>query len=154
MRTPLALSLATFSLAICFSACASTDRASVAADTGPASIAYGYDSALDARAGLVVRDAEHWARVWSEHHRRRLPVPPVPEVDFAREMVLAVTCGERPTGGYGLRIVSAVERDGRLHVLARESRPAAGALLPTVVTTPYALARVPRFAGEVVFQFE
>jgi hypothetical protein len=93
-----------------------------------------------------------WEHAWRENHRRVLPVPPLPEVDFEREMVLAISIGPRPTAGYGVRIRSAHVQDGKLRVEAVETRPAAGAILPTVVTHPYAFVRVPRFEGDVLFE--
>lgn len=133
-------------------ACSSTRASSARPSDEPASIAYGYHSALDAHAGLVVRDAAEWARVWKRHQARVLPTPPLPEVDFAHEMVLGVTLGPRPTGGYGVRIRAARVRDGKLVAEVVESAPATGAIVPMVVTEPYAFVRVPRFDGEVVFE--
>lgn len=133
-------------------ACSATRTSSAPAADEPASIAYGYQSALDAHAGLVVRDAAEWARVWKRHHAHVIPAPPLPEVDFAREMVLGITLGPRPTGGYGVRIRAARVRENALVAEIVESAPATGAIVPMVVTQPYAFVRVPRFDGPVRFE--
>jgi hypothetical protein len=137
---------------LCAAACASTRSPSSAPSDAPASVAYGYESALDAHAGIVVRDAAEWERVWKRHHARVLPVPPSPAVDFVHEMVLGITLGPRPTGGYGVRIRAARVQGRRLVVDVAESAPPTGAIVPMVVTHPYAFVRVPRFDGEVLFE--
>lgn len=137
---------------VCLAACSATRTSSAKAADEPTSIAYGYESALDAHAGIVVRDAAEWERVWKRHHARVIPVPPSPAVDFMHEMVLGVTLGQRPTGGYGVRIRAARVQGSRLVVDVVESAPATGAIVPMVVTQPYAFVRVPRFDGEVLFE--
>lgn len=74
---------------------------------------------------LVIRDADTWARFWSELDRARPPA-----VDFTRDAVVAVTMGQQPTGGYGIRI-DRVERTGNdLVIHLTEIVPG-----PTCVTT-------------------
>jgi hypothetical protein len=41
----------------------------------------------------VVRDSTAWRRVWEEAYSGISPAPPLPEVDFSRDMVLAVAFG-------------------------------------------------------------
>jgi hypothetical protein len=41
----------------------------------------------------VVRDAVTWRRIWEEAQSGTSPVPPLPEVDFDRHVVLAVASG-------------------------------------------------------------
>ena len=118
----------------------------------PISIAYGYESALDAHAGIVVRHAAEWERVWKQHNAHVIPAPPSPAVDFTHEMVLGITMGPRPTGGYGVRIRSTRVWAQKLVVEVVETAPATGAIVPMVVTQPYAFVRVPVFDGEVVFE--
>lgn len=137
-----------------FSSCASThaSRAVRAADSAPNSIAYGYQSGLREASRVIVRDAKEWARVWNQHESFVVPPPPLPEVDFAREMVIGVCIGPRPTGGYGVRIRSVQKSGDKLVVDVVETRPAEGAIVPMVVTQPYEFVRVPRFDGTVEFR--
>jgi hypothetical protein len=56
-----------------------------------------YDNAggvLDS-ARVVIREADHLARVWAQVTSRQAAPPPAPEVDFEREMLLMVAAGRR-----------------------------------------------------------
>src|SRR5687768_6893680 len=117
-------------------ACKSSSKNARPADA-PTSIAYGYQTGLATPAKVVARSEDEWKQVWTRHHSRTLPTPPMPEVDFAKEMVLGVALAQRPTGGYGVRITS-VRREGeKLLVEAVESRPVEGAIVPQVLSQPY-----------------
>lgn len=131
-------------------ACVHTRERALAPE-GITTIAYGYHTGLKTPAELVIRDANAWERAWKEHNSRMLPTPPLPAVDFTREMVLAVAPGERPTGGWGVRIASTRVENGRLRVEVHETRPPEGAVVPMVLSQPYELVKVPRFDGDVVF---
>lgn len=118
----------------------------------PRSIAYGYHTGLTAPLQSVIRTAHDWNELWTRHHSTVLPCPPLPKVDFTREMVLCVTLGLRPTGGYGVRITGTRIEGGEMIVVALETRPNSGAIVPMVVSHPYEFVRVPRFDGNVVFE--
>ncbi|TFW27313.1 protease complex subunit PrcB family protein [Massilia horti] len=57
---------------------------------------------------VVIKDAASFAKLWAEHGRNRTPAPPMPYVDFSRQMVLAVFAGQKPIPCYGLAINRAV----------------------------------------------
>lgn len=75
------------------------------------------------------------ARLW-RLGARQLPVPPVPVVDFASQVVVYVADRERPSAGHGLALagasLSVTDRTARLTV--RASAPAGPAA--QVVTRP------------------
>lgn len=118
----------------------------------PRSIAYGYHTGLATPAHAVIRTVDEWIETWSRHHSNVIPCPPLPRIDFTREMVLFVAVGQRPTGGYGVRITRTRIEGGEMVAEARETRPPAGAIVPMVVSQPYEFVRVPRFDGNVVFE--
>lgn len=135
-------------------ACATTKGSAVNQPSGaqPRSLAYGYHSGLTDPSQVVVRDAEAFDALWKRNNATRIPAPEKPEVDFEKEMVLFVALGQRPTGGYGVRIEKTHEEGDKLVVEAVETKPAEGALVPMALSSPYDLAAVPRFDGEVVFK--
>ena len=67
----------------------------------------------------VARDEGEWARIWMEH----APARPRPPVDFAKEAVVAVFAGVRPTAGYSVEIVGYRQSAGAIVVLYRETAP-------------------------------
>ncbi|HEU4556267.1 MAG TPA: protease complex subunit PrcB family protein [Longimicrobium sp.] len=80
-----------------------------------------YNSGVETPMRETIRDEAAWRGVWTRLTARGGPPVPLPEVDFAREMVLVAALGQRRSGGYTVRIESV--------------RRAAEALVATVVQT-------------------
>jgi len=99
----------------------------------------------------VIRTAEAWQKLWDEHTANVQPKPPLPAVDFNKEMVLAVFMGQRPTLGYATDVTAVTREKKGLRVTVRESSPPPGALTGQLVTSPYAFVAVPRSDGPVKF---
>ncbi len=128
---------------------AHTDGSSARAPVEFATVARGDQSGFAGPARMVIRTREGWSVYWSRHAANRLPPPPCPEIDFARDMVVVLSLGERPSAGYAVEVHS-VEREGAfLRVQARERKPAPGTGQAAVVTHPFHIVRLPRSAGPV-----
>ena len=56
---------------------------------------------------VSVRDAVEWASIWRQHAPSRAQ----PSVDFAREMVVGVFLGRRPTAGFSVQDVGSLDRN-------------------------------------------
>lgn len=93
----------------------------------------------DARQVLVRSDAE-LRTLWQQH----APDRPVPNVDFSKEMVVAVFMGSRPNAGFSTAIVSATAAAGALIVRYSETRPKPGAMTAQVLTFPYHIVAIPK----------
>lgn len=65
-------------------------------------------------------------------------------IDFGSRALVCVYLGQRPTGGWGLSLTSAMLRDGTLEISARETRPGGGA--PQETTYPADCALLDRAA--------
>jgi hypothetical protein len=111
-------------------------------------IARGAQSNVDAPRQVVARTPAEWSALWRAHDYDK----PAPAVDFSREMVVAVFMGSRPTGGYSVEIVSAKDIGGSLLVSYRERSPARDVMTAQVLTAPFHIAAVPKFAGDVRFE--
>ena len=92
---------------------------------------------------VVIRDSSAWRQYWTAVHRPFIPAPAVPDVDFSREMIVLVSMGTRPSGGFVIRIDSAMTDAQRLLVQVTQIVPGRGCAVPAVVTRPVDLARVP-----------
>lgn len=133
--------------ALVAAACASTPKSGSPAEFR--SLVRGYQTGLPSECVTVVRDAETWRALWAQHAGTVVPRPDAPEVDFARDMVVCVTVGTRPTAGYAVTIERVVPLDEkRFQVEVTETKPTAGAILPQVVTLPYHMVVVPRLPGQ------
>lgn len=100
-----------------------------------------------AREFLVIRDIEDFRLVYQQVHRHAMPQPSPPAVDFGRELVLMAFMGEQPSTGYRIGFDPVVRTQGRVaRVEIVEHKPSAGAIHSTVITSPYAMARLRRAA--------
>ena len=103
---------------------------------------------LEARQ-VVVQNADAWRALWKEHSA----VPPPGDVpDFARETILAVFLGQRPTAGYAIEMTSVTQQGGMFVVEYVEHKPASNASTAQVLTSPFQIVRIPRVTGPVVFR--
>ena len=101
----------------------------------------------------MIRDSANWDAWWHAHVANVTPAPSTPKVDFASQMVLAVTMGERPTGGYAVAISDVTYGAGGdpLLVVVRETAPLKDAIVTQALTAPYHFVTVPRWSGTVQF---
>lgn len=81
---------------------------------------------------------------WNRAYGSRLTLPPLPEVNFPQETVLAVFLDTKPTGGYGLDVQDVTLDGNDVYVDLLETKPAAGAITTQALTTPWLLLRVLR----------
>ncbi len=108
-------------------------------------------------AGLhVLRDQASLELLWKEHTRLQLPTPPTPKVDFTTSMVVSAFAGEKPSGGYSVRIEEVVrvgetpEQSSQVVVRTSEGVPAADAAVTMMMTSPFHMVRVEKADGDGV----
>ena len=107
----------------------------------------GQQSAVEERRTAVASTAEAIAALWRAHSAK-----PLPDVDPARESVVAVFLGNRPSAGYAVQIESVTTSGDGAVVRYRERRPAPGLLTAQVLTFPFSIVAVPRLTGDVRFE--
>ena len=108
----------------------------------------GDQSNMDDARQAVVRTAAEWNALWRQH----APDRPQPKVDFAREMVVGVFMGSRPTAGFAVEISGTRDEGGLLVVQYRETRPARGLVSAQVITSAYHIVALPTRSGDVKFE--
>lgn len=94
-------------------------------------------SGIRERTVVLARSRPEWERLWRQHTAGMQPPPEVPEVNFNREMVVAVFMGEQPTRGYGVQVAAVEETADTVYVQVEERFPAAGAKHPAMPVSPY-----------------
>ncbi len=95
----------------------------------------------------VLRSARSWSDFW-----RQVGEKPPQNLNEEMEMAVEVCAGERPTGGYVVRILTAsVEHDSLVIVYAVQA-PAPSSFVTQVVTAPWAVGIVPRSDRDVIFK--
>lgn len=108
-------------------------------------------SGFDQPARLVIRDPITWANAWQQTFKGSSPMPPVPDVDFTREVVVLAALGSHSTGGYAILIEGATATDAGTSVAIRSISPGAACGTTQAFTQPVDIARVPRRDGKVSF---
>lgn len=90
---------------------------------------------------IVIRDRAAWESLWKRMLQPNPSLPPLPEIDFSREMLIVATMGERPTSGYAITVTSAREQSNRLEVEVEKTFPCGMQL--QVLTAPIDIVRIP-----------
>jgi len=109
-------------------------------------------SGFDKPTRLVVRDVVTWQAVWHQIYLRQSPVPPLPAIDFSREMVVVAALGSHSTGGYSILLAGATEAaaDG-IVVTVNSNSPGSNCFVTEAFTQPVDVARLPLHHGPVSF---
>jgi len=108
-------------------------------------IAHGSDSRMTSHRELVVRTAGWWQFIWHEHSGSFEP----PDIDFSRQMVLAVFGGLSPAGTT-IEIMSVVEGHGGTTVRYREVVPTTR-IADGPRSSPFHIVAVPASRETVTF---
>ena len=82
--------------------------------------------------------------LWNQAWGAQLDVPPMPDVAFQRETVLAVFQGQQPTGGHGIEVLDVVVDDRELFVDMRFLEPGPNDIVTQALTSPWVMVRVLR----------
>jgi hypothetical protein len=112
----------------------------------------GYTSGVTTFTTIVLKDASAWETLWKKHTLPLGSPPPPPAVDFSRDMVVAVFLGEKPSGGWGVRIAGVDIRGGDATVSYKVSAPRVDRITTTALTRPYHIKTLPRRDGKVRFR--
>ena len=82
-----------------------------------------------------------WEEFWSRHKSLVTPVPPLPAVDFSREMVIAVVDGQEPSGGYRLEITGMEMTEDGLVVRVSKEKPGERCIVTSAISQPFHIVR-------------
>jgi len=112
------------------------------------------NAAVDAFASettLVIHDQKSWEDLWSKMIARVSPAPPVPAVDFTKNVLLVAASGTQVTGGYSMVITDATESSGSITVNVTASTPGSSCVVSQGLSSPVDLATIPLRDGMVSF---
>jgi hypothetical protein len=80
--------------------------------------------------------------LWNQAYGNQLNLPPVPQVDFGRQSVVAIFLGSKPTGGYGVDVQKVSVQNDQAYLDAKITSPAPGAITTQSLTSPWALVQL------------
>ena len=110
-------------------------------------IAKGDSSEQQLAKQVTVRTAAEWKALWKDH----APTEKMPAVDFAKDMVVGIFLGTKPSAGHEVEIVGVRPEGKEVIVEYVQKQPAPGTMAAQILTEPFHLVAVPKHAGTVRF---
>ncbi|HET6980212.1 MAG TPA: hypothetical protein VFI24_28015 [Pyrinomonadaceae bacterium] len=104
---------------------------------------------------LVIRSRDEFSDFWKRFTAPIPPsngIPPPPEIDFTKEMVVVSAMGQRPSSGYFTMIDGACEVDGQVEVFVSNVEDVRCGAQLAVMTSPADAVRLPKTDLPVVFR--
>ncbi len=99
----------------------------------------------------LVGSQDQLTNLWYQAYGSQLQVPQVPSIDFSRETVLAVFDGQKPTGGYDIKVRGVSVENGELYVDLVQQQPQQGQIATQALTSPWMLIHVLRGGFDVAW---
>ncbi|MCI0606333.1 protease complex subunit PrcB family protein [bacterium] len=109
-------------------------------------LAQGTSSGIRTPVEQIIDTRTEWQQFWQMHTSRTSPPLPLPEVDFAASLLVALYAGDQPTNGYSIAIIAVREKNSDVRIDYRIA--GSGGPLPTV-TQPFAILRMQRPTGGI-----
>jgi hypothetical protein len=104
---------------------------------------------------LVIKNRDEFSNFWKQLTARVPPggwIPPLPEIDFSKELIVVAAMGARPSSGYWTIIDGACEVDGQVEVFVSNVEDATCTGRLAVVTYPADAVRLPKTDLPIVFR--
>lgn len=98
----------------------------------------------ETNAYFVVSNEEQFLSLWNRAYGTQLSVPPLPDVDFTRETIVAAFSATKPTGGFGFKIDKVTIEGADAFIDLIETTPPAGAMTTQALTQPWMMLRILR----------
>ncbi|MDD5686859.1 MAG: protease complex subunit PrcB family protein [Elusimicrobia bacterium] len=92
------------------------------------------NSGIKTKKSLVIKTQKEWQALWETHTGK---TGSIPEIDFNKEIVIAVFMGEQKTGGYGIQISEIEETDSNIYIETVETVPSPNTTVTQQLTQPY-----------------
>ncbi len=106
---------------------------------------------ISQRARLVIRDREKFNELWNQITQAVSDKPPLPKVDFSREMLIVAAMGPQ-SSHYEIIVDSACEVDNQLEVVVHSNKYLPCGLQVGVLPQTVDIVRLPRTDLPVVFK--
>lgn len=113
--------------------------------------AIGSTSGIDKPTQQTVSTVTAWEAFWKQHTRFERTKPPVPKVDFDKEIVIVVARGSLPSGGYSLKLTRIIRTKNGVEVHYEEGNPAPGGTYTSSIVSPIEIVRLAKPAGKIIF---
>ena len=118
----------------------------------PGPDSFTYSSGITVPRRELIRDEAAWRAAWAEIWARTGPtLPPLPVIDFTRDMIVLAALGQRNSGGYGITVDSTTRATSGIVVWITKLTPGNCGTL-AALTQPVDVVSMPRVTGTVEFR--
>ena len=101
---------------------------------------------------LIIRDAKAWKEQWAKINSNRMPQPPLPKVDFDKQMLIVLFMGEKTTGGHSISVASIRDTGKQIEVAVKRKSPPPGGMSIMVMTQPYCIVAIAKTDKPITFK--
>lgn len=106
-------------------------------------ITRGTNAPVTSRKNFLISNASDLHKLWVFLYGNASNTPPLPDIDFSREEVVAVFAGEKPTAGYEISVAGIHDTNNKRIVAVTIQTPGASCTVPGFQTSPYEIVTVP-----------
>jgi len=86
---------------------------------------------------LIIKTEQEWRALWQQHNGNNASTLPLPDIDFAKNIVFAAFMGEQPTAGFGIQIKNIEETNTKYYLDIEEATPGSAATQTGQKIQPY-----------------
>ena len=104
-------------------------------------LAQGTQSGIERQRFETLRDSAALRKLWQAHTAGVSPAPPVPDVDFSKEMAIADFSGTRNSGGYVLSISKITVYPDRVEIDLSLTQPGSDCMVTDALTQPFVFVK-------------
>jgi len=104
-------------------------------------LAQGTQSGIERQRFETLRDAAALRKLWQAHTTTVSPSPPVLNVDFSKEMVIAAFAGIRNNGGYVLSVSKINVYRDRIEIDFSLTQPGSDCMVTEALTQPFVFVK-------------
>ena len=112
-------------------------------------IAKGYFSTHSNKGNYIITNKDDFKKLWDETIADNTAIT---EIDFSKDMIIAVFQGTKSTGGYSIGITSISESEDNVEVTIEETEPSPDSMTAQVMTSPYQIVKIGKVDKEVMFK--
>ena len=105
-------------------------------------VSEGSSCGVEEPSNQLITTADEWRTLWKSVGSNRMPAPPVPEVNFEENYLVASFLGNRNNGGYSVSVTDMSLNNGTLSVSVLETKPGTNCFVTDAITQPYIIVSV------------
>lgn len=86
---------------------------------------------------LIINSTKKWIDFWQQHSSEA-----VPQINFEKDLVVAVVAGEKPTSSYSVEVIGVDNTDSQVTITATYGQPRPEVGIRQIITNPYHIIQI------------